>query len=304
MAVTTLAAGGATYAPRAVARLTASAHHRATSAAAARPFKTAGLFTSGWRPRQAPRPSQRRSTRSRFILAAWGAEVEWEEASVIDVSKASSLIWSVKLDVGDIAGGYVKPGQFIQAKVGDSKPGFFAIASPPTEDNNLKGVLELLVKEQGGTAELLCKMAAGDKLEVSPVMGKGFPIENLPTAECPCVALFATGSGISPVKALIESGSLEADKRSSVTLYFGAADEEAMACKESFPMWKKLGIKVVPVLSSAGNGYVQDAFSAAGGVTDGSGTGIVLCGQKEMAMAVTEIATEAGVPKQRILTNF
>lgn len=42
---------------------------------------------------------------------------------------ASTL--QVVLDVGELAGGYTKGGQFMQVKVGDGKPGFFAIASPP-----------------------------------------------------------------------------------------------------------------------------------------------------------------------------
>lgn len=44
-------------------------------------------------------------------------------------------------------------------QVGDSKPGFFAIASAPSP-NNL-GALELLIKAQGETAEALTALAAG-----------------------------------------------------------------------------------------------------------------------------------------------
>eukprot|EP00951_Prasinocladus_malaysianus_P007874 scaffold56686_cov36-Prasinocladus_malaysianus.AAC.1 len=73
-----------------------------------------------------------------------------------------SQISSLLIDVGDISNGYVKAGQFVQAKVGDSKPGFFAIASAPTSDNNKQGTLQLLVKESGETAELLCKLSPGE----------------------------------------------------------------------------------------------------------------------------------------------
>jgi len=239
------------------------------------------------------------------VLASWGKDVEWFEASVSEISKASSMIWNLKLDVGPISEGYTKPGQFVQAKVGDSKPGFFAIASPPARDNNDYGKLQLLVKAQGGTAELLCKLSPGEKVEVSPVMGKGFPVERLqPPSEFPTVLLFATGSGISPVKALIESGALEPSKRSNVTLYFGASDKEAMACKELFEGWAKMGVSVVPVLSSDGKGYVQDVFASSGGVSSGQGVGAVLCGQKEMATAIRQSLTAAGVPEDCILTNF
>jgi hypothetical protein len=48
--------------------------------------------------------------------------------------------------------------------------------------------------------------------------------------------------------------------------------------------WEKLGVKVVPVLSSEGKGYVQDVFLAEALAIEASGTAAVLCGQKEMAM--------------------
>jgi hypothetical protein len=56
--------------------------------------------------------------------------------------------------------------------VGDSKPGFFAIASPP--DPNNAGVLELLIKEagEGSAASLLVAQPVGSSVDVSPVQGK------------------------------------------------------------------------------------------------------------------------------------
>jgi hypothetical protein len=50
---------------------------------------------------------------------------------------------------------------------------------------------------------------AGDSVEVSPVMGKGFPMAKLPVEQYSTVLMFATGSGIAPVKALIESSDLQ-----------------------------------------------------------------------------------------------
>ena len=50
---------------------------------------------------------------------------------------------------------------------------------------------------------------AGSEVSVSPVMGQGFRMERAPAAELPTCLLFATGSGISPIKALIESDELQ-----------------------------------------------------------------------------------------------
>ena len=44
---------------------------------------------------------------------------------------------------------------------------------------------------------------------MSPVMGKGFPVEKAPPAEFPYLFIFATGTGIGPIKALIESHALK-----------------------------------------------------------------------------------------------
>jgi hypothetical protein len=96
---------------------------------------------------------------------------------------------------------YTIAGQFVQVKTEeDGKAGFFAIASAP--DANNAGVLELLVKASGDPAEAICASADGTGVLVSDVMGKGFPVDRV--AGVGNVFIFCTGSGISPIKALIE----------------------------------------------------------------------------------------------------
>ena len=50
---------------------------------------------------------------------------------------------------------------------------------------------------------------AGAEIDVSPVMGKGFPIEKAPPSEIPYLFIFATGTGVGGIKALIESDALK-----------------------------------------------------------------------------------------------
>lgn len=69
---------------------------------------------------------------------------------------------SLVVDIGALAEGYHIPGQFVQIKVGDSKAGFYAIASPP--DPNNQGCIELLIKSvPGTTSELLAASTAGGR---------------------------------------------------------------------------------------------------------------------------------------------
>ncbi|CAM9493979.1 unnamed protein product, partial [Hapterophycus canaliculatus] len=81
--------------------------------------------------------------------------------------------YSVTIDAGDIAKEYTSPGQYVQVRVGpDAKANFFAIASPPDPS----GSLEFLIKENDSTKPLVA-LKPGSKVEMSTVMGKGFPIK-------------------------------------------------------------------------------------------------------------------------------
>jgi ferredoxin-NADP reductase len=84
----------------------------------------------------------------------------------------------------------------MQVKIGNSKPAFLAIASPPKLA--AKGSLEFLIKAvEGTTAGMLCNLQRGDKVELSQVMGNGFRMDQVaPPEDFPTILLFATGSGI------------------------------------------------------------------------------------------------------------
>ena len=67
------------------------------------------------------------------------------------------------------------------------------------------------------------------QVAVSPVMGKGFPVDRVPASDFDTMLIFATGTGISPIKALIDAGALDVQSRSDVRLYYGAIDTNHMA---------------------------------------------------------------------------
>lgn len=70
----------------------------------------------------------------------------------------------ITVDMGGLAKEYKKGGQYIQIKVGDSKPAFYAIASAPSADKPF----EIMVKNQGDTAEILCDSKSGTELLAHP----------------------------------------------------------------------------------------------------------------------------------------
>ncbi|KAL3684751.1 hypothetical protein R1sor_002773 [Riccia sorocarpa] len=283
--------------------------------AALRPrFGLALRSLSGSRVQHQQQPQQeRRSYGGLRIRAAWAQEVLWATAPVEELDQAAESLVHLVLDISDnpeLRNGFTKPGQFVQVKVGNVKPAFLAIASPPAVAQK-EGRLEFLIKDvEGSTASLICGLNRGDKVELSQVMGSGFPTERImPPEEYKTLLLFATGSGISPVRSLIEAG-FDAKNRGDVRLYYGARNLKRMAYQDKFKDWEASGVQVIPVLSqpnedwTGAQGYVQAHFSKQKGIINSSQTGAVLCGHKQMALDVTALLEEEGVPKEKILLNF
>ncbi|KAL4858436.1 Fruit protein [Chlorella vulgaris] len=251
-----------------------------------------------------PRNLRQRGS-SLIVYAHWGAPVEFKAGKVVSNEKEAEKQQRLMVQMGDGASLYTTAGQYIQAKFGEEgKAGYFAIASPPGADKE-NGLVELLVKEQEGANHQLCTAQAGASLLVSAPLGKGFAVDTVPPAQFPTVLVFATGTGISPIKALIESGTLQVKQRKDVRVYYGVRSKDWVAFADSIPQWEAAGVKVIPVYSEQGGGYVQDAFAKElDGVDWAGGVAAVLCGQKDMAVTITELLTSKGVAKEHILSNF
>ena len=254
----------------------------------------------------------RRASASRathvLTTAGWN-DFEWGTATVVSNEPAANEggLRNVKVSVDDASfQAYGTPGQFVQMRMdADGKPAFLAVASPPRAEP--APVLELLIKSTEGTAGEICALKPGATVDVSPPMGGGFDLEGkAPAASSPVALLFATGSGISPIRALIKSGALDGR---DVTLFYGTTSEQTCAFLDEFADWKAThGVAVTHVQSRVGGPptYVQDALEDAieKGAVDAKRTCAVLCGQKEMTEAVIACLTEAGVPEEKCIMNF
>ncbi|XP_078177314.1 FAD/NAD(P)-binding oxidoreductase [Carex rostrata] len=250
----------------------------------------------------------------RISVSASATTATWTPAplSLVSPATSDSSVFHVVADLSSspsLSTSYSAPGQYLQLKISgsESKPAFMAIASPPT----VEGRFEFLVKRvPGSTAELICGLKEGDLVELGPVMGKGFPIERIKGPEATdTVFIFATGTGISAIRSLIESD-FPTNKKADVRLYYGARNLQIMAYQDRFETWESSGVTVVPVLSQPDNswigetGYVQDAFLRTKPALNPSSTGVVLCGHKQMAEEITSALVADGVPKDKILMNF
>ncbi len=66
----------------------------------------------------APRLQPQAFARRRLVrvCAGWGAEPEWQPCRVADSRKAAEGLVQLRLDIGELAGGYTKPGQCVQVQ--------------------------------------------------------------------------------------------------------------------------------------------------------------------------------------------
>ena len=145
------------------------------------------------------------------LFMGWGPEPVWTTAEIKSNDSANQSGKSVSVSVAvppETAQEYKIPGQYVQVRLNeDTKPLFLAIASAPDSDN---AEFEFLIKGTDDN-EWITGAVAGTKIEVSQVLGNGFPMEenlegfkfDFPTQN---VLLFGVGSGIAPIKAAMESG--------------------------------------------------------------------------------------------------
>ena len=265
-------------------------------------------------PEQQP-PTKGRST---VLFMGWGPDPVWSSAKVTSNEKAcqSGSCVTVTMDVPpETAAEYAVPGQYVQVRLNEeTKPLFLAIASAPDKEN---ASFEFLIKKTEGN-EWMTGATAGTTVEMSQVLGGGFPMEenfegfkyDFPTQN---VLLFAAGSGIAPLKAAIESGQLGVAAGGSggrtARLYYGVQNPDELCFVDSFGKWEQSGFQVVPVLSQPPSdwegrtGYVQAALEE-DGVPIPRNSGALMCGMKGMAESVKDVLTKAGVFEGRVLTNF
>lgn len=248
-------------------------------------------------------------------VCGWGPDPIWSTLPIKKTAAAADGSQSVVIEVPEAAAAeFVTAGQYVQIRSGDdAKPSYFSIASAPASGTDF----EFLIKETDGS-KWFTSLAEGASVQVSQVMGGGFKVAdelNSMKSDFPCqqVVLFAAGSGIAPIRAAIEQeGETGLNLASGRTckLYYGAQTPAKMAYQDKFAEWKAKGVEVIPVISKpegtgweGKTGYVQDVAKA-DGISAPRNTGVLMCGMKDMAMAVKELCSEAGVLDERVLTNF
>lgn len=224
------------------------------------------------------------------------------DARVASVSPAAEGLVQVELEVPpEVASSFTAPGQYLKVTVPGAGDAYLAIASRPGAAPDR---VELLLKLGGAVTDAIAKMGAGGAVKTTGAQGKGFPIERATGRD---LVLVGTGSGISPLRSVIETVAARRSEFGKVSLYFGARTPGAMAYRERFDAWRAADVDVFPVVSRPQDtgwtgltGYVQTHLA---GVHIGSAVAF-LCGQKGMVEAVKKGLAERGMHADAMFLNF
>ena len=228
---------------------------------------------------------------------------QWHPATLVARSPAADGLTDLTLDLSEtpLRGAHVHPGQYVRVRLPGHEEGMFALASPP----NATARWDLLVKEGSALTNALVHLPLGGRLDVSRPEGRGFPLE---LARGKDLLLFATGSGISPIRSVIESIRRERAAYGRVTLYFGVRTPSSFAYARDFAAWEQSSIQVVRTVSQpdAGGwqgltGYVQAHLAEE---PLAPGTLAFLCGQQEMVQGVIQALRARGLPEGALFQNF
>ena len=227
------------------------------------------------------------------------------QARVLDAWDETPGMRSLRLELPpSLACAHERPGQVVKLHTG-AGDAYFALATAPSPG----GVEELLVKRGGRVADAAIAAARlGGTLEVSAPFGKGFRVEE---GRGRHVLLFAAGSGIAPIRALVQHILAHRDAFDRVTLFYGQRLGGDFAYKREHLAWDRGGIRVVLCPSREHEawpgvrGRVQEvARSLAFGGSPPEDSVAFVCGMTAMVDDVRATLARAGIPPERVHLNF
>lgn len=200
---------------------------------------------------------------------------------------------------------HVRPGQVVKLRAPGAGEGFFALASAPDPG----ALADLLVKRGGRVADAAIAAAQPEAtLELTRPFGGGFPIEE---AEGRDVLLFAAGSAIGPIRALVQHLIAHRNRFGRVTLFYGQRHGAEFAYRSEYLDWERRGVRVVLCPSREDDawrglkGRVQEVARslAFGGVSPGEAVAYV-AGMTAMVEDVRRTLAAGGIPPERVHANF
>ncbi|MGN0308555.1 MAG: anaerobic sulfite reductase subunit AsrB [Lachnospiraceae bacterium] len=141
--------------------------------------------------------------------------------------------------------GEVKPGQFFEVSI--PKFGEAPISVSGIGDQTV----DFTIRRVGKVTNEIFENYVGDRFFIRGPYGNGFDINNYKNKE---LIIVAGGTGLSPVKGVVDYFADHMDEAADVTLIAGFKSPKDVLFKEDFKLWKEK-LKVIQTVDTAPEGY-------------------------------------------------
>jgi len=216
------------------------------------------------------------------------------------VLKNEVLNEKVRLLTLDYAFHKFTPGQFYMVSLLGYGESPFGIMQTVNEKSNL----QLLVRNVGELSEKISQLKKDDKIFVRGPLGHGFPVREWYEKN---ITMIAGGTGIVPIKAMLDYIYLHQDFFGEIQLMYGANNSKELFFQSEFRRYKKFAeilyaAEKHPTNWEGNDGLVTSLISKK--TLNIENTILVLCGPPIMYQKVIEKVLDLGFTKKNIYLSL
>jgi len=159
------------------------------------------------------------------------------------VKKNEKLTGKTALVTFDYEFNKFSPGQFLMLSISGFGEAPFGIMQPACENHKL----QVLVNNVGALSDKIYNLKKNDMVNIRGPYGNGFPVFNWKNKN---ISMFAGGTGVVPIKALIDYISLNRNKFDDIQIFYGAKTPEFIFFQEELRKCKKFASVMLTVEQS------------------------------------------------------
>jgi len=191
---------------------------------------------------------------------------------------------------------YKIPGQYGVFRTSQNDSIYLAFSNAPLKK---EPILEILVKDEGKSAQEILSLQPNDVLNLSDIQGKGFDLDRLQNQS---IEAFAMGSGIAPIRALIQSILDGWISIKTFKLWMCAFTKNHVPYKNEFMFWKS--IFPVVLVHDREHPYqnVMDILKQT--EDDYSEKRVLWIGSQQFGIDLWNVLHQKGLTKENFMTNY
>lgn len=212
-------------------------------------------------------------------------------STIREVIKHTALEYTFRMEFD----GEVKPGQFFEISL--PKYGEAPISVSGIGD----GTVDFTIRRVGKVTNEIFENYVGDRLFIRGPYGNGFDVENYKGKE---LFVIAGGTGLSPVRGVVDYFARHTDEAANVTLIAGFKSPQDVLFKDDFAFWKE-HISVIQAVDSAPEGYdgpvgMVTKYIPELAISDMANTAFICVGPPVMIRFTVMEILKLGVPEENI----